>query len=101
MRLCERALTVERILADGRRQSWRFEPYWLRVAMDDPPRPESELTLSSHGRSLAIGAFLTPAERLGLARALEAALRIRRRALEPGEPGPLGAQPAASTSAMP
>ena len=42
--------------------------------MDDPPEHESQLTLASHGRRLVVGAFLTPEERLELARALGAAL---------------------------
>ncbi len=40
--------------------------------MDDPPRRDSWLTLASHGLSLRIGTFLTPEERLDLARALRA-----------------------------
>ena len=50
--------------------------------MDDPPRHESRLELRSHGRSLAIGGFLTPGERLDLARALREALERAR-----GAPG--------------
>ena len=42
--------------------------------MDDPPDHGSQLILSSHGRSLVVGSFLTPAERLDLARALRHAL---------------------------
>ena len=67
-------LTVRRVEPSGRQRQWRFEPYWVRVGMDDPPRADSQLTLSSHGQSVVLGAFLTPAERLELARALRAAL---------------------------
>jgi hypothetical protein len=42
--------------------------------MNDPPDNRSELALTSHGRRLVIGAFLSPAERLEVARALRAAL---------------------------
>jgi len=74
------ALTVERVNHRGRRQTWRFQPYWLRVSMDDPPQHDSALILSSHGRSLVIGAFLSPEERLDFARALRHALdRLRGR----------------------
>lgn len=93
LRLTEDALTVERVEADRRHRSWRFQPYWLRVEMDDPPKHESQLTLASHGRRLVVGAFLTPEERLELARALGAALERLRRpptgspaAQEPGGP---------------
>ena len=56
-------------------REWRLEPYWVRVAIDDPPRGDSQLVLSSHGDRLVIGAFLSAAERLEVARALKAALR--------------------------
>ena len=42
--------------------------------MDDPPEHGSQLALASHGRRLTIGSFLSPGERLDLARALRAAL---------------------------
>ncbi len=70
IRLTESALTVVRMEPDGQISTWKFQPYWLRVGMDDPPRSDSELTLTSHGRSLAIGDFLTPDERLDLAETL-------------------------------
>ena len=74
VRLTPRALTVERHDLRGRVRHWSFQPYWLRVTIDDPPEPSSPLLLSSHGRSLAIGGFLPPAERLDFARALTQAL---------------------------
>jgi uncharacterized membrane protein len=74
IRLDASGLHVRRIGPDGNVADWRFEPYWVRVHMDDPPRRDSLLTLASHGRRLAIGLFLTPEERLDLARALESAL---------------------------
>jgi uncharacterized membrane protein len=82
IRLLPDALVVERHEVGGRQESWRFQPYWLRISMDDPPDHGSQLILSSHGRSLAIGNFLTPAERLDLARALRDAL-----AAQTGAPG--------------
>lgn len=76
--LSESSLVVRRYDPGGGIDEWAFQPYWLRVAMDDPPRHESELALTSHGRRLAIGAFLTPAERLEVAEALRAVLgRLR------------------------
>ena len=75
IRLDGEGLRVRRIEADGASAEWRFEPYWVRVHMDDPPRRDSLLTLASHGRRLVIGLFLTPDERLDLARSLEQALR--------------------------
>src|SRR5258708_7836317 len=78
VRLTPAALPVERPDLGGGVRRWSFQPYWLRVPIDDPPEPTSPLLLSSHGRSLAIGGFLPPAERLDFARALMRALaRLR------------------------
>ena len=52
-----------RIAPNGRTTEWRFNPYWLRVALDDPVEHHSQITLTSHGRSLVIGPFLAPEER--------------------------------------
>lgn len=78
IRLDRDGLAVRRVMPGGQRQEWRFEPYWVQVRMDDPPRHDSQLKLSSHGRELIVGAFLSPGERLEIARALRAALRAHR-----------------------
>ena len=75
IRLDGDGLTVRRVEPDGRSRDWRFEPYWARVHMDDPPRRDSRLTIAAMGTRLSIGQFLTPEERLEVARALRAALR--------------------------
>ena len=80
VRLTREALTVTRVHPGGEARSWTFEPAWLRVDMDDPPEHESQLVLSSHGRRLVIGSFLTPEERLDFAHALRRALADSRRA---------------------
>ena len=80
LQLSAERLTVRRFLPSGTMREWRFQPFWLRVDIDDPPENDSRLTLSSHGRSLAVGSFLTAPERFALAQALRAALtRLRRR----------------------
>jgi len=83
VRLTEETLTVEQVSPSGQMRNWSFQPYWLRVEMDDPPQHGSELTLCSHGRRLVIGAFLTPEERLEVAWALRAALADVRSAARP------------------
>ena len=74
IRLLPDELIVERHDARGRKERWSFQPYWLRIAMDDPPQHHSQLVLTSHGRSLTIGSFLSPGERFDLAQALRRAL---------------------------
>jgi uncharacterized membrane protein len=78
LRLTADALVVARVRPDGAAMQWSFQPTWLRVEMDDPPTEASQLTLASHGRRLGIGRFLTPGERLEVARALRTALHRAR-----------------------
>lgn len=78
VRLDPSGLEVARVGADGRIASWRFEPSWVRVEIDRPPRRDSLITVSSHGRSLRFGALITPEERVEVADALRGALDARR-----------------------
>jgi uncharacterized membrane protein len=78
VRLTPAELTVQRVEPDGKARAWRFQPYWLRVTMDDPPEHDSQVMLSSHGRRLVVGSFLSPEERLDFAKALGAALERAR-----------------------
>lgn len=79
VRLTSDDLTVKRVAERQPERTWTFQPYWLRVSMDDPPRHESQVTLSSHGTSLVVGSFLSPDERLEFAKALNGALDTWRR----------------------
>lgn len=55
-----------------------FNPYWVRVEMDDPPEHGSQLTLWSHGKGIRVGSFLAPTERAAFAERLRSALRRAR-----------------------
>jgi uncharacterized membrane protein len=88
LQLSADALVVRRIAPSGSAQEWRFQPYWLRVRLEEPAPDENRLLLASHGRSLPIGSFLTPAERADLAFALNLALER------------LKSQPSPSTSSI-
>jgi uncharacterized membrane protein len=78
VRLTDQALEVERGDHRGRHSLESLPPHWLQVLMDDPPRHESQVRLASHGRTLVVGAFLTPEERLDFDHALKDALhRLR------------------------
>jgi uncharacterized membrane protein len=74
VRLTDDALTVLRVTRGGKRQSYRFHPYWLQVELDDPPQPDSPLVLRSHGDEIEIGRFLTADEKVDFAKALRAEL---------------------------
>jgi uncharacterized membrane protein len=68
--LTRMALTVRRVDHWGNRSEFSFAPHWLQVNLEEPPDRETPLELRSHGRSVIIGAFLLPEERLQLAQAL-------------------------------
>ena len=78
IRLDETGLHIRRVGPNGRHSDWRFEPYWVRVAVEDPVRGVAGVILRSHGQELRIGQFLSQAERLDLARALNGALAAYR-----------------------
>lgn len=92
VRLTETDLTVQRVHWKAPERRWTFHPYWLRVSHDERPERNQPVTLSSHGQSVGVGAFLSPEERSAFARALDDALRAWRSPsswppASPGSPG--------------
>jgi uncharacterized membrane protein len=83
VRLTGAALDVERVSIRGERRQWRFEPFWLRVVFEEWEEGQNRLLLASHGKSLALGVFLSSPERRQVALALKAALAQWRNALRP------------------
>ena len=79
-RMCEtvdvtdETVIVRRFDKNGHVREWSFQPYWLRVEMREDDDTCGPLTLTSHGRRLIIGAFLSADERREFAHALRAAL---------------------------
>lgn len=76
--LTDRALELCRVAPGGAVERIAFQPYWLRVRLEESPGRSSRLVLASHGREEPVGAFLSPDERVALARALEQALARQR-----------------------
>lgn len=92
VRLSADALTLDRVRPRQPVRRWSFQPYWLRVVLDEgTANGRPRLVLTSHGRRVEIGAFLGPDERARVAGVLGEALRRYR---EPGWRSP-------STSVMP
>jgi len=58
----------------GKAESWRFNPYWVKLKLEDRIGRSSELSIASHGRRLVFATFLTDPEREDFAHALDAAL---------------------------
>lgn len=83
-RLHERVLVtpedmwVSRVLPSGHEMRWRLQPFWTRVEFDRPARHESQLCVTSKGRTLVLGAFLSPPEWDEFAKALQHALQKMR-----------------------
>lgn len=69
------SLTVTRVQPSGVASSWTFNPYWARLELAPGRGRASELSLSSHGRKLVFGSFLTEAEKQDFATALQDALQ--------------------------
>ncbi len=70
-------LTVRRVLPGREPKKWTFHPYWVRVEMDSDGEDHGPLYLTSHGKKLQIGAFLSGDERRDFADALQQALAPR------------------------
>ena len=92
LRLAGDDFTVERIGVYGERRVWRFQPFWLRVVLEERAGGANRLLVASHGRSLVIGDFLGAAVRRELAASLRAALARWRAALGP-QPEEAGGAP--------
>jgi uncharacterized membrane protein len=67
-------LKVTRFHPSGRAQSWSFNPYWVRLELEESESSANRMTLRSHGRVLPFGNFLSDDEKRGFAHALAAAL---------------------------
>lgn len=83
IRLAGDAFTVERVSVRGERRIWRFQPFWLRVVLEQRSDRSNRLLVASHGRRLAIGDFLAPAARCELAATIREALARWRNSLNP------------------
>lgn len=72
-------LRFVRVAPNGTIRSWVFHPHWVRVQLGEPEEGHP-LSLTSHGRNVAVGQFLTAEERADFAAALGAALQRYRTA---------------------
>jgi uncharacterized membrane protein len=68
-------MRVARVLPSGHESRWRLQPTWTRVVIDREGEHEAQVRVISKGRSLILGAFLSPDERVEFGRALAAAVK--------------------------
>jgi uncharacterized membrane protein len=83
LRLAGDAFTVERVSVRGERRFWQFQPFWLRIIIEERPGASNRLLVASHGRSLVIGDFVSPTARRELAVTLREAIARWRHSLNP------------------
>jgi uncharacterized membrane protein len=67
-------LVLQQIDPKGRVAESTFEPYWLRVVLQERGFENPALLLRSHGRAVEIGAFLGAGERRQFAQQLQTVL---------------------------
>ena len=67
-------LKLTRVAPTGRRQSFDFNPYWVRVRLAEWPDGRANLSLTLHGRDFEFGHLLNHDERREFAKVLERAL---------------------------
>ena len=70
----DRMLVIEANHPRRPNKRWEFRPYWTNVRTRTTRHVENQLLLSSSGKVVAIGAFLTPEERASLAIEIEDAI---------------------------
>ena len=54
--------------------TWRFEPYWVKVALTPHGADNNILLISLHDKVVSIGAFLLPNDRRNIALEIESAI---------------------------
>jgi uncharacterized membrane protein len=67
-------IQVGRRPAKGPEQWWGLSPHFARVDVEDPDGWEAQVALAAGPDRLALATFLSPAERVGFARALRDAI---------------------------
>jgi len=76
--LSRQELQIRRVSARGHEVKHSFNPYWTRLLIDRRPWGIAAIALTSSGRRLSIGAFLSPDDRAAFADALSNALASAR-----------------------
>ena len=75
VRLTADSLQIARVLPSGHESRWSLQPYWTQLLIERPGEHEARVRLVSKGRSLVLGAFLSPDERVAFGETLQSALQ--------------------------
>ncbi len=76
--LDENELRVTRVYPSGHAESWSFNPYWVRLELEEHETSADVMSLRSHGKVLVFGSFLSDGEKKDFAQALKQALATHR-----------------------
>ena len=79
VQLSDASLKIRKISAEGTVKAWVFEPYWVRVHFDEAAEDDVAVEITSHGKTLVVGTFLSPEERVQFGKALRSELERQRR----------------------
>jgi uncharacterized membrane protein len=74
VRLDDARLTVRKVTAQGLERRYGLEPYFARVELERLPDDTNRLWVSSRGRRVLVGQFLSPPERVAVADVMRAGL---------------------------
>ena len=77
-------LKITQVQPSGRSRSFDFNPYWVKVLLNEWPDGSADLKLALHGNEFEFARFLNAEEKKDFAEALRGALTIARSA--PGAP---------------
>ena len=61
--MTERCFQVQRHHPGGRRETWTYQPYWLKAEARYDRNGDPHIILTSKGLSVAVGEFLIPEKR--------------------------------------
>jgi len=75
IRLWENSLIIKKKSDNGKSNTWKFNPYWVRLEMKKSQSRSSDLNLSSHGKTISIGSFLSNQEKEEVANTLSLHLK--------------------------
>jgi len=79
VRLSRTRLAIRQVAPSGRTRDHHFNPFWTRFTIARHPEiGVTAMTVSGHGRRLAIGTFLNPPDRETFSSAFAAALATAR-----------------------
>lgn len=84
--LTAKELTLERVYPSGRRQTWQFNPFWVRVGLEEHSSGATKMRLISHGKTLDFGSFLSDDERREFTAVLKREINHAKLSLRPNQP---------------